>query len=194
MDRRGFLGVSLGALSGIASLLASIPFVRSMLPSAKARGLGDPIEIDLTRIPPGRVALELYRGSTIMVLRRTRQMIESLAVTDAHVPEVGPAAAAEVPDRDPLYVDARHRAIDPEYLVLKGVCTHLGCVPQQRAEEGKRIVGDWWPGGFICPCHQSAFDYAGRVVGGPAPRNLPIPPHRYASPTRLVIGEPTQIT
>lgn len=193
MDRRGFLGASLAALSGVASLLASIPFIRSMLPSAKARGLGDPIEIDLTRIPPGQVALQIYRGAPILVLHRTPQMIESLAITDARAPTVDPASD-DPADRDPLYVDTRHRAIDPEYLVLKGVCTHLGCVPLQRAEDGKRIVGDWWPGGFICPCHQSAFDYAGRVVRGPAPRNLPIPPHRYASRGRLVIGEPTQIT
>ena len=95
---------------------------------------------------------------------------------------------------DPPYVNATHRAINPEYLVVRGVCTHLGCVPQKRAEEGKATVGEWWTGGFICPCHQSGFDYSGRVVRGPAPRDLPIPPHRYVDDTRLIIGEPTQLT
>ena len=193
MDRRGFLGVSLGALAGVASLLASIPFVRSLLPSAKARALGLPVEIDLARIPPGQVGRQLYRGETILVLHRTPEMIERLAVTDTLAPAVDPANAG-APDADPAYVDARHRAIDPEYLVLRGVCTHLGCVPVQRGEDGKKIVGAWWPGGFICPCHQSAFDYAGRVVRGPAPRNLPIPPHRYAGAGRLVIGESPPVT
>jgi ubiquinol-cytochrome c reductase iron-sulfur subunit len=193
MDRRGFLGVSLSALAGVAGLLASIPFVRSLLPSAKARGLGLPIEIDLSRIPPGQVGRELYRGATILVLHRTPEMIERLAVTDSRVPAADPAIAG-TPDADPAYVDARHRAIDPQYLVLRGVCTHLGCVPVQRGEDGKKIVGAWWPGGFICPCHQSAFDYAGRVVRGPAPRNLPIPPHRYAGPGRIVIGESPPVT
>ena len=84
---------------------------------------------------------------------------------------------------DPEYVDREHRAINPEFLVVRGVCTHLGCVPVLRGDDGKRTVGDWWRGGFICPCHQSGYDYAGRVVRGPAPRNLPVPPHRFASPT-----------
>jgi ubiquinol-cytochrome c reductase iron-sulfur subunit len=193
MDRRGFLGASLGALAGVAGFLASIPFVKSLLPSAKARALGGPVEIDLASIAPGQVGRELYRGETILVLHRTPEMIERLSETDALAPAVA-TAGTDSANGDPAYVDARHRAIDPEYLVLKGVCTHLGCVPQQRGEDGKKIVGAWWPGGFICPCHQSAFDYAGRVVRGPAPSNLPIPPHRYASRGRLVIGESPPVT
>ncbi len=189
MDRRGFLRVSLGAWSGVAAFLASIPFVRSFLPSAKARSSAEPVEVDLSRLAPGEVAAHLYRGQTMLVLRRTPEMIAGLAATesrvlDAHDPEYA----------DPAYVDPRHRAINPEFLVLRGVCTHLGCVPQKHGEDGKRVVGDWWPGGFICPCHQSGFDYAGRVIRGPAPRNLPIPPHRYAGPARIVIGETPRLT
>ncbi len=190
MDRRGFLGVSLGALTGIAGFLASIPFVRSLLPSAKARALGGPVEVDLADIAPGAIGKTLYRGETMLVLRRTPAMIDRLAATDAMVRDDG----ADPEYSDPRYVDPRHRAIDPEFLVLKGVCTHLGCVPQQRGEDGKAIVGDWWTGGFICPCHQSGFDYAGRVVRGPAPRNLPIPPHRYIGPAKIVIGESPPVT
>jgi ubiquinol-cytochrome c reductase iron-sulfur subunit len=186
MERRGFLRASLAGLSGVAGFFSSIPFVKSFLPSARARALGNPVEIDLSRIEPGSVGTYLYRGETMLVLHRTPEMLATLAATDA-------LALDTVPDpelADPPYVDAHNRAINSEYLVIRGVCTHLGCVPQQKDEAaGKRIVGDGWPGGFVCPCHQSGFDYAGRVIRGPAPRNLPVPPHRYAGPTRLVIGE-----
>jgi ubiquinol-cytochrome c reductase iron-sulfur subunit len=187
MKRRRFLGSSLSALAGVAGLFSSIPFVKSLLPSAKARALADPIEVDLSKLAPGQVGAHSYRGDTMLVLRRTPQMMAKLDSMRDHLLE----------DRetiDPPYVDAKHRAINPEYLVIRGVCTHLGCVPQQKGEEGKATVGAWWTGGFICPCHQSSFDYAGRVVRGPAPRNLPVPPHRYADATRLIIGEPTELT
>jgi ubiquinol-cytochrome c reductase iron-sulfur subunit len=190
MDRRGFLRASLGALSGVATFFASIPFVRSFMPSAKARSLAAPVEIDVSGLARGEVAAHLYRGETMLVLRRTPEMLAGLAATDARVLD----ANADPEFADPAYVDPRHRAIVPEFLVLRGVCTHLGCVPQKRGVDGKRIVGDWWPGGFICPCHQSGFDYAGRVIRGPAPRNLGVPPHRYAGPNRIVIGETPPVT
>jgi ubiquinol-cytochrome c reductase iron-sulfur subunit len=187
MDRRRLLSASLAGLSGFAGLFTSIPFVRSFLPSARARALSNPIQIDVSKVESGRVRAYQYRGDTILVLHRTEAMLGQVAETMDRALDSG---AVE----DPSYVDSQHRAIDPKYLVLRGVCTHLGCVPQLNAEEGKRVVGDWWTGGFICPCHQSAFDYAGRVVRGPAPRNLPVPPHRYAEPTLLVIGEEAEPT
>jgi ubiquinol-cytochrome c reductase iron-sulfur subunit len=96
---------------------------------------------------------------------------------------------------DPAYIEAASRSVRPEFLVVEGVCTHAACVPRMREEDGKAIVGDWWVGGFICPCHGSAYDFAGRVVRGPAPTNLAIPPHRFVSPTRLIVGEePTSAT
>jgi ubiquinol-cytochrome c reductase iron-sulfur subunit len=185
MERRDFLRVSLTGLSAVATFFGSIPFVKSFLPSAKARALGNPIDVDLSKIEPGAVQAHLYRGEPILVLRRTRQMLATLATTDALVLDKTPD-----PDySDPAYVDPESRSIDPEFLVVRGVCTHLGCVPQLRGTDGKQTLGDWWPGGFICPCHQSGYDYAGRVVRGPAPRNLSVPPYRFASPTRIVIGE-----
>lgn len=188
MKRRGFLGSSLAAVSGAAGFFASIPFVKSLLPSVKARALAGPVEVDLGSIRPGEVSAHSYRGDTMLVLRRTPEMVAQIGSMKDHWRDDGTTI-------DPPYVDASHRAINPEYLVVRGVCTHLGCVPQKRAEgEGRATVGEWWTGGFICPCHQSSFDYAGRVVRGPAPRDLPIPPHRYADPTRLIIGEPTPIT
>jgi ubiquinol-cytochrome c reductase iron-sulfur subunit len=185
MQRRGFLQLALSGLGSVAALAASIPFVKSLMPSAKARALGNPVDIDLSGIAPGGVGAYLYRGQTMLVLHRTPEMLASLVTTDTQVLDVTPN-----PDyTDPAYVDKKTRAIKPEYLVVRGVCTHLGCVPQQKGDVGKQVVGPWWQGGFICPCHGSGFDYAGRVVRGPAPRNLPIPPHRYASDTHIVIGE-----
>ena len=187
MDRRGFLRVALSGISGVAGFFASIPFVRSFLPSARARALADPVVVDVSEIGRGEVRAYLYRGETMLVLHRTEQMLAEIAATE---PEV-----LDHETEDPSYVDPHHRAIDPKYLVLRGVCTHLGCVPQLQDEaRGKTIVGAWWPGGFICPCHQSGFDYAGRVIRGPAPLNLVIPPHRYARPGRLVIGQTDQPT
>src|SRR5690606_32422742 len=133
-------------------------------------------------LAPGQVGAYQYRGNTVLVLRRTPEMLAALEATAERV--------LDASSSDPPYVDPAHRAVDPEYLVVSGVCTHLGCVPQhQRRESGARMVGNWWRGGFICPCHQSGFDYAGRVIKGPAPRNLPIPPHRYTADGKLVIGE-----
>jgi ubiquinol-cytochrome c reductase iron-sulfur subunit len=187
MERRGFLSLSLAAVSGAAGFFASIPFVKSFLPSAKSRSLAGPVEIDLSQLAPGQVEAHSYRGDTMLVLRRTPEMLAQLDSMKEHRLDDGKTV-------DPPYVDSSHRAINAEYLVVRGVCTHLGCVPQKRAEEGKAALGAWWTGGFICPCHQSGFDYAGRVVRGPAPRDLPIPPHRYADATRLIIGEPTEVT
>jgi ubiquinol-cytochrome c reductase iron-sulfur subunit len=187
MERRGFLSLSLALVSGAAGFFGSIPFVRSFLPSAKARGLAGAIEVDVGKLQPGQVGAYSYRGDTMLVLRRTPEMVARLDSMKEH-------RLDDTETVDPPYVDPNHRAINSEYLVLRGVCTHLGCVPQKRAEEGKATVGAWWTGGFICPCHQSSFDYTGRVVRGPAPRHLPIPPHRYADSSRLIIGEPTEIT
>ena len=190
MERRGFLRLSLAGLGSVATFFGSVPFIKSFLPSARARALGNPIDVDVSGIKPGSVGAYLYRGETMLVLHRTKEMLATLERTDELVLDKTPD-----PDYvDPVYVDSRTRAINPEYLVVRGVCTHLGCVPQQRGDAGKQIVGAWWPGGFICPCHGSGFDFAGRVIRGPAPRNLPIPPHRFAGPTRLVIGEPSEPT
>jgi ubiquinol-cytochrome c reductase iron-sulfur subunit len=184
-DRRRFLRWSLMGLGTVAAFFGSIPFVKSFLPSARARAHANPIDVDVSELEPGAVKPCLYRGETMLVLRRTTEMLATLAATDKLQLDTTPD-----PDyADPAYVDRHNRAINPEFLVVRGVCTHLGCVPELKREDGKKIVGDWWPGGFICPCHQSGYDYAGRVIRGPAPRNLPVPPHRFASPTRIVIGE-----
>ena len=187
MNRRGFLNLSLAGISTIGSLFASIPFVKSWLPSAKAQALGEPVEVDLSKLRPGEVRPLAYRGRTMLVMRRTETMLAQLASADAHL--------LDRDTQDPEYVQGPHRSAKPEYLIVEGVCTHLGCVPQHKdPEDGRAAMGDWWPGGFICPCHRSGFDYAGRVIQGPAPTNLVVPPHRYISATKVVIGEAPPVT
>ena len=190
MNRRNLIQASLKAVGTVAAAFTAVPFIKSLLPSARAQALGNAIRVDLTSLAPGQMKPYLYRGAAMLVLRRTPEMLANLATTESLVLD----QSTDPETADPAYIDPQHRAINPEFLVLRGVCTHLGCVPQHHDADGKRIVGDWWPGGFICPCHQSGFDYAGRVIRGPAPRNLPVPPHRYAGPTTLVIGEPTTPT
>jgi ubiquinol-cytochrome c reductase iron-sulfur subunit len=183
MNRRKLLNLAFAAIGGLGAYASSIPFVKSFLPSARAKGLGEPVEVDLAALKPGEVRAIEYRGRVMLVLRRTAAMIANLQgkVAVATPPEDAP---------DPPYVSQALRSVNPEFLIVEGVCTHLGCVPQQRTQaEGNGVMGSDWTGGFICPCHGSGFDFAGRVVRGPAPTDLAIPPHRFASATKLVIGE-----
>lgn len=179
------LSVAASLVGGVGAYLAALPFVESLFPSAKARAGAEPIEVDLSALRPGELKPYTYRGRTILILRRTTEMIGTLDEMDERVLQ----SDAE-PDPDPEYAANRGRSIESEFLIVEGICTHLGCVPIMKdAAQGQLAIGDWWRGGFICPCHTSGYDYAGRVVKGPAPSNLPIPPHRYLSPTRIVIGE-----
>jgi ubiquinol-cytochrome c reductase iron-sulfur subunit len=183
MNRRKLLNVGLAAVAGLGAYASSIPFVKSFLPSAKAKALGTPVEFDLAQLKPGEVRALEYRGRVMLVLRRTAEMINNLRATNLPTRRPGDAP-------DPPYVSQQLRSTNPEFLIVEGVCTHLGCVPRQKSEaEGKAYVGQAWHGGFICPCHGSAFDVAGRVVRGPAPSDLAIPPHRFVSASRVVIGE-----
>ena len=169
-------------MSALGVFLASIPFVMSLRPSARARASGGPVEVDLSRLAPGEVGTYLHRGRPILVLRRPPKMVERLSAVENRLLDVHPLD-------DPSYIQCSCRSIDPEYLVVEGVCTHLGCLPQWVGSGAKRLAGDRSTSEFICRCHGSVYDDAGRVIRGPAPRNLPIPPHRYLSATRLVIGE-----
>jgi ubiquinol-cytochrome c reductase iron-sulfur subunit len=188
VNRRNLLAAATSLVGAFAAFFAATPFIRSLLPSAKARALAEPIEIDLSALAPGQVKAYEYRGRVILVLRRSPEMMSALADMQDRLLDASVNA-------DPLYVASEHRSIQPEFLIVEGVCTHLACVPLLTGvADGQRKLGGWWRGGFICPCHVSAFDYAGRVVKGPAPRNLPIPPHRYVSPTRVVIGEAAALT
>jgi ubiquinol-cytochrome c reductase iron-sulfur subunit len=187
MQRRSVLAAATAAVGAWAAWLAAIPLVGSLAPSARARALGGPVEVDLSTLRPGEVRAFTYRGRTMLVLRRTGEMLGKLsAMRDRAFDD---RTHRDRP-REPAYADNEQRSRNPEILVIEGVCPHLGCVPRlKNVADGRELVGAWWQGGFICPCHTSAYDYAGRVVQGPAPYDLPVPPYHYLTPTRIIIGE-----
>ncbi|MFN2646217.1 MAG: ubiquinol-cytochrome c reductase iron-sulfur subunit [Burkholderiales bacterium] len=171
-----------GAAAGVG---AAVPFVVSLWPSDRARAAGAPVEVDLTRIAPGELAVIEWRGKPVWVLHRTKEMIASLKAVEPRLSDPQSKASEQ-----PKYADNEHRSASPEFLVLVGVCTHLGCSPQEKPADAKGEMGGDWPGGFYCPCHGSKFDFAGRVFkGSPAPVNLVVPPYTVVSQTKVVIGE-----
>lgn len=184
--KRRFLLAATGVAGGVAGVAVAVPFIMSMKPSARARAAGAPVEVDLSKVEPGMMITEEWRGKPVWIIHRTRDMIDALAKTDGEVAD----PASSVP-MQPVYAKNEARSIKPEYLVLVGICTHLGCSPTQKLAPGVDSgLGSDWPGGFFCPCHGSKFDLAGRVYKGvPAPTNLEVPPHMYLSDTRLLIGE-----
>lgn len=174
------------AAGGLAGIAAAVPFVASMAPSARARAAGAPVEVDLSKLEPGMLVTEEWRGQPVWVLHRTQPMLATLPEVDDDVVDPG----SKMP-MQPDYARNAHRSIKPEYLILVGICTHLGCSPTQKLQPGEASgLGADWHGGFFCPCHGSKFDLAGRVYKGvPAPTNLVVPPHTFLSDTRLLIGE-----
>jgi ubiquinol-cytochrome c reductase iron-sulfur subunit len=182
------LVIATSVAGGAASVGAAVPFVASMIPSERARAAGAPVEVDLSRIAPGELAVIEWRGKPVWVIRRTKEMIESLKAAESRLSD--PASKSS---EQPKYAENEYRSEKPELMVMEGVCTHLGCSPQLRSSEAKGEMGADWVGGFYCPCHGSKFDYAGRVFrGAPAPVNLKVPPYTFVSDTKLVIGEDKQ--
>lgn len=184
-ERRFWLATT-AAAGGAAALATAVPFVSSLAPSERARAAGGAVEVDIADIPPGGMKSVEWRGKPVWVLRRTADMIAALQGHDADLAD--PASAR---DQQPDYAKNPARAIRPEIFVAVGICTHLGCSPTgvPKGSANPSLPADW-PGGFFCPCHGSTFDGAGRVFRNkPAPTNLEIPPHRYASDTRILIGD-----
>jgi len=183
--RRRLLTITTG-LGLVGTAFAATPFVLSMLPSARAKAAGAPVEVDISRIEPGQMLTVEWRGRPVWIVRRTPPMLVSLK-------QVEPLLAdpmSTVPEQQPAYAKNEFRSIKPEILVLVGICTHLGCSPDKRLNAGPDSgLGDDWPGGFFCPCHGSKFDLAGRVFKNvPAPTNLVVPRHRYLTDTRILVG------
>ena len=174
------------AMGGVAAVGTAIPFAGSFAPSERAKAAGGPVEVDLSDLPPGATKTVEWRGRPVWVVHRTPAMMAALQGHDAELADPGSL-------RDQQPADARNpsRSIRPEVFVAVGICTHLGCSPTAvpAGTANPSLPGDW-PGGFFCPCHGSTFDGAGRVFKNkPAPSNLEIPPYRYASDTRIVIGD-----
>ena len=183
--RRQFLTAATSVVGAAGVVGVAVPFVASWNPSAKARAAGAPVKADISKLEPGQMVVVEWRGKPVYVVRRTQEALDSLAK------DVGILRDPESKESvQPGYVDPVQRSIKPEYLVLLGLCTHLGCAPKYRPDVGAAdLGGDQWLGGFFCPCHGSKFDLAGRVFQGvPAPLNLEVPPHKYEGDKVLVIG------
>ncbi len=182
-NRRHFLTVAT-AVTGVAGAgVAAIPFISSLKPSARAQALGAPVEVPIGSLQPGEMLRVLWRGRLVFVLRRTDEMLSRLA-ENADV--LRDPDSAEV-DQQPDYAVNDTRSVRPEYLIVEGSCTHLGCAP---LEDFDVRPAEGWGGGFFCPCHGSKFDLAGRVYKGvPAPTNLRVPPHRFVRDDLILIGQ-----
>ena len=181
--RRRFLTASVAVVGGVAAVGTAVPFVAAWQPSERARAIGAPIEVDISKIEPGQMVTYKWRGQPIWVVSRTPEILNSLPGIDERLRDPG-----STQDQQPAYARNEFRSIKPELLVLIGICTHLGCSPSH-IKQDQAPLGAGWPGGFFCPCHGSMFDYAGRVYAGvPAPTNLVVPPHKYLSDTRILIG------
>lgn len=183
-SRRKMLIAASSTLGGIAVAGAAIPFAASMQPSAKTTAAGAPVAVDLEKIGNGELKVIEWRRKPVWVLRRDVDALATLAKVEADLRD--PTGADSV---QPEYVDKRTRAQRPEWLVLLGVCTHLGCSPKYRPDKAPADLGPAWLGGFLCPCHGGRYDLSGRVFKGvPPPKNLEVPPYRFDGDTRLVIG------
>lgn len=185
--RRVLIGATC-AVGAVGVVGAAVPFVGSWNPSAKAKAAGAPVKYNLSKIEPGAMVTVEWRGKPVFVVRRTQAALDSLK----KVEEMGVLLDANSDQpQQPEYAKNPERAINKEFAILLGVCTHLGCAPMYRPDvHAADLGGDKWQGGFFCPCHGSKYDLAGRVYTGvPAPLNLEVPPHRYESDAVVVIGE-----
>lgn len=183
-DRRRFLTATTAVVGAVGVGFAAVPFIQSWQPSAKAQAIGAPVEVPLGRLEPGQVIKVRWRGQTIGVLRRTPEMLDTLDAVANNLRDPDSSEAEQ-----PQYIDGASRALNPEYLVVNMLCTHLGCVPQLIPEAGPQPWEQDWKGGFFCPCHKSKFDISGRVYQGvPAPTNLRIPPYSFVDDQTLMIG------
>jgi len=185
--RRRQLVIVTSTLGVIGAGFAAMPFILSMQPSARARAIGGPVEVDFSLLEPGQLLTVAWRGKPVWILRRTQIMLDRLKQNSELLADPDSKVESQQPD----YARNLHRSVRPEFLVVIGLCTHLGCVPQQRLAAGEASgMSKDWPGGFFCPCHGSKFDLAGRVFRNvPAPTNLVVPPYTFIGDARLRIGE-----
>ena len=186
--RRRFLVATTTLIGSVGVIAVAIPFISYMNPSAKARSAGAPVNVDVSKLEPGQQITVNWRGNPVWVLRRTPAMLEELRAAEFRDRLRDPDSTVEA--QQPDYAQNVYRSIESEYLVVIGICTHLGCVPTFRPDVAPVDLGPDWPGGYFCPCHGSRFDLAGRVYKAvPAPTNLVIPPYRFLSESQILVGE-----
>ena len=182
--RRQLLTAATALTGAVGAAFAAAPFLASWKPSARAKALGAPVEIDISKLETGSMLKVEWRGKPVWVVRRSEQMVGSLEAVDPLLADPG-SQSSEQPD----FARNAARALKPEYLVVLGVCTHLGCAPLSRFTPGDAELGADWPGGFYCPCHSSKFDLSGRVFKGvPAPTNLAVPPYAFVDDNHILVG------
>ena len=187
-DRRNWVRISC-AFGGVGLAAAAVPFVSAFQPSERAKAAGAAVEVDISNLKPGEKMTVEWRGKPVWILKRTPEQLATLKQT---APLLADPRSERKPDElTPNYARNEGRSIKPDIFVAVGICSHLGCSPSDRFQTGAQpSLPDDWHGGFLCPCHGSTFDVAGRVYKNkPAPDNLEVPPHMYLSATRLLIGE-----
>ncbi len=182
--RRLFLTAAATAVTGVGAVYVAVPFLSSMNPSDRAKAAGAPVEADISKLEPGQLIRVEWRGKPVWVLKRTQEVLAQIAGMTEKLrdPE---SNESEQPDS----CKNIGRSIKPEVFLAVGICTHLGCSPTFRPDVAPEDLGPDWEGGFFCPCHGSLFDLSGRVYSGvPAPLNLVVPPHKYLTDSRILIG------
>jgi ubiquinol-cytochrome c reductase iron-sulfur subunit len=186
LSRRRFLSAAATTCGALGVGLATIPFIESWLPSERARAMGSPVEVDTSKVEAGQMIVAVWQRHPVFVLHRTEAQLQRLR-------QPSDTALLRDPDSEvlqqPPYAKNWHRSVKPDYLIVVGICTHLGCVPRYEPQSGGTL-GPGWPGGYFCPCHGSRYDLSARVFRGvPAPYNLPVPPYRFLDDATVRIGE-----
>ena len=187
-DKRNWI-VATAVVGGAGVAAVAVPFVSTFSPSERAKAAGAAVEVDISAIKPGEKITVEWRGKPVWIVKRTPEQLASLPKVDALLAD--PKSQRKQDELTPAYARNENRSIKPEMLVVVGICSHLGCSPSDKFQTGAQpSLPNDWAGGFLCPCHGSTFDLAGRVYKNkPAPDNLEVPPHMYLSDTRLLIGE-----
>lgn len=183
--RRLLIGAtSVVGAAGVGAI--AVPFLSSWNPSARALAAGAPVEINISKIEDGQQIREIWQGKPVWVVKRTKEMLKNLPLNDPKLKDPNSDAESQQPE----YAKNGNRSRKPDYLVLIGICTHLGCSPTYRPELAPADLGADWKGGWYCPCHGSRYDLAGRVMkGSPAGSNLVVPPYYFKNDTTLLVGE-----
>ena len=186
--RRRFLTAAATVVGGAGAVAGAVPFIATMTPSEKTKAIGAPVEVDISNLQPGERVIEKWQGKPVWILRRTPEMLDDITAQNDDVSDPVSDASAQ-----PEYAKNEFRSREDEFLVVIGICTHLGCSPTFVLKEGDNPPAADWKGGFFCPCHGSRFDLAGRVFKGvPAPTNLVVPPYKFITPNRILIGDDSE--
>lgn len=188
LGRRRFLTATTAVVGAVGAGFAAVPFIKSWNPSARAKLAGAPVTADIAALAEGQRLVVEWRGQPIWIVRRSQAILKALPTLNGQLRD----PKSQNPDQQPAYVlkgQPEFRSLKPEVSVLVGLCTHLGCAPEMKAEIRPEPFDPEWKGGYFCPCHKSRFDMAGRVYQGvPAPTNLVVPPHHFENDTTIVIG------